>query len=256
MEKYITSRDNKIVKELVSLKKRIGRQKHSLYVVEGKRICDEAVKWAKDDILYFVYSDSFYKENKIISENTVSYILPDELFCKVTDTETPQGILCVMKLKKTYSAFPKSDNILILDGVSEPGNMGTILRTAEAMGFFDVYITKGSADIYNSKVIRSTMGAVFRLNFHFEATLNFIDSLKTMGYKVITTALKNSTPLRETPVHQKNAVVIGNEAVGVSDEIIEKSDIITKIEMCGNAESLNAAIAAGIVMYNFSLKKR
>ena len=252
MEKFISSRDNKIIKLLISLQKKSGRVKHSLYIAEGKRLCNEAFIWAKDKIDFIVVSDSFYKENNVDLNDTDIYILPDDLFSKVSDTETPQGILCVLKYNLTPSSLSGSDNILILDGVSEPGNMGTILRTAEAMGFFDIYITKGSADIYSPKVIRSTMGAIFRLNFHFADNYNFIDTLKKAGYKIITTALHNSINLDETTVYSKNAIVIGNEANGVSSTIMEKSDIITRIEMAGNAESLNAAIAAGIVMYKFS----
>ena len=123
------------------------------------------------------------------------------------------------------------------------------------MGFSDVYILKGSADVYNPKVIRSTMGAIFRLNFHFEENYDFVETLKTKGYKIITTALKNSVSLTEVAEYSKTAIVIGNEANGVSDEIMAISDIITKIEMAGNAESLNAAVAAGIVMYKFSKKR-
>lgn len=255
MEKFISSRDNKIVKQLISLQKKSGRTKASLYIAEGKRICNEALQWAKDSILFFVASDTFYNENKSYFSGLESYILPDDLFNKVCDTETPQGILCVLKPGISASSSPVSDNILILDGVSEPGNMGTILRTADAMGFSDVYILKGSADVYNPKVIRSTMGAIFRLNFHFEENYDFVETLKAKGYKIITTALKNSVSLTEVAEYSKTAIVIGNEANGVSDEIMAISDIITKIEMAGNAESLNAAVAAGIVMYKFSKKR-
>ena len=252
MEKFISSRDNKIIKLLNSLQKKSGRVKHSLYIAEGKRLCNEAFVWAKDKIEFTVVSDTFYKYNNADLTGTDIYILPDDLFSKISDTETPQGILCVLKYDLTTSAYSVSDNILILDGVSEPGNMGTILRTAEAMGFTDIYIAKGSADIYCPKVIRSTMGAIFRLNFHFVDNYDFIDNLKNDGYKIITTALHNSIDLEKTTVYSKNAIVIGNEANGVSAEIMDKSDVITRIEMAGNAESLNAAVAAGIVMYKFS----
>ena len=255
MEKFISSRDNKIVKQLISLQKRSGRIKSSLFVAECKRICSEALLWSKNQIEFFVVSDTFWAENTPDLGGIDLYILPDDLFTKVCDTETPQGILCVLKNSPDSSPLPSSDNILILDGVSEPGNMGTILRTADAMGFKDIYIMKGSADVYNPKVIRSTMGAVFRLNFHFEDSYDFTNILKNRGYKIITTALRNSVPLTDVEENQKNAIVIGNEAIGVSDEMMDKSDIITKIEMAGNAESLNAAVAAGIVMYKFSKKR-
>ena len=254
MIKFISSRDNKIIKLLISLQKRSGRIKHSLFVAEGKRICDEAFIWAKDSIEFIVLSDSYYKNNPIETGGITQFVIPDDLFSKISDTKTPQGIICILKYTHPSSSCAPSGNVLILDGVSEPGKMGTILRTAEAMGFYDIYITKGSADVYSPKVIRSTMGAVFRLNFHFEENYDFIDFLKESGYKIITTALQNSDDLENAGIYAKNALVIGNEATGVSPEMIEKSDIIVKIEMAGNAESLNAAVAAGIVMYKFSKK--
>ena len=97
MEKFISSRDNKIIKLLISLQKKSGRVKHSLYIAEGKRLCNEAFIWAKDKIDFIVVSDTFYKENNVDLNDTDIYILPDDLFSKVSDTETPQGILCVLK---------------------------------------------------------------------------------------------------------------------------------------------------------------
>lgn len=252
MIKYITSRENKITKQIISLQKKSSRSKLSLFVAEGKRICDEAILWAKDSISYLALSQAFSEKNPDYAGKYDTYIFPDDLFAKLCDTETPQGILAVIKIPDKDTVLPLSRNTLILDGVSEPGNMGTILRTADAMGFCDIFITKGSADIYNPKVIRSTMGAVFRLNFHFEESYDFVETLRKNGYKIISTALKNSVSLEDTPVFPKNAIVIGNEASGVSNEVLEVSDIITKIDMVGNAESLNASVAAGIVMYKFS----
>ncbi len=251
MIKYISSRDNKIVKQTILLQKKNYRAKLSLFIAEGKRICDEALLWAKESISYFVISETFNKKNPGYTTEFETYILPDDLFEKICETETPQGVLCVVKIFNNNSST-LSDNVLILDGVSEPGNMGTILRTADAMGFNDVFITKGSADIYNSKVIRSTMGAIFRLNFHCEENLEFINTLNEKEYKIISAALKNAISLEDTTAFPKNAIVIGNEANGISREILDASDIITKIDMAGSAESLNAAVAAGIIMYKYS----
>lgn len=254
MQKTITSRDNKIIKLLISLQKRSARQKHSLFVAEGKRLCEEALKWYKDGISFFAVSESFFKKSPDFCGDFETIIIPDALFCTVCKTETPQGVLSVLKIPSTDKPL-KSNKALILDGVSEPGNMGTILRTAEAMGFYDIFITKGSADIFSPKVVRSTMGAVFRLSFHFEDSLGFISDLKNKNYKIISAALRNSVPLNKVSAPQKCAVVIGNEAVGISSEVLKASDIIAKIEMSGNAESLNAAIAAGIIMYSLSQKE-
>lgn len=254
MIKSITSKENKIIKLVTSLQKRSYRNSHGLFVVEGKRICDEAFLWFKQYISFVLISESYYTKNPELSMVCDTYKLPDSLFSFVCGTETPQGIMAVVQIPANSDKL-KSDNILILDGISEPGNMGTILRTAEAMGFCDIFITKGSVDVYSPKVVRSTMGSIFRLNFHFEENTDFISNLKNSGYQIIATALKNSVSLETVVPLEKNAIVIGNEAKGVSDAILNNSDIITKIDMCGNSESLNAAVAAGIVMYRLSKKE-
>ncbi len=254
MIKYITSKENKIIKLVTSLQKRSYRNKNGLFVVEGKRICNEAFKWYRNNISFVLVSDSFYNKNSCFENEFDTYKIPDSLFSIISETETPQGILAVVRIPTTSTQL-KSNNVLVLDGISEPGNMGTILRTAEAMGFYDIFITKGSVDIYSPKVVRSTMGSIFRLNFHFEENTDFIVDLKNNGYQIISTALKNSVSLESVVPFEKNAVVIGNEAIGVSDSILSSSDIITKIDMVGNSESLNAAVAAGIVMYQLSKKE-
>ncbi len=256
MIKTVTSRDNKIIKLIVSLKTGKGRAKERLFVTEGKRLCGEAIKWAKADIVFFIISDSFDSKNPEFIQGFDAYRVPDSLFALISSTETPQGIMAVIKIPVQSDKAPSSQNVLILDGVSEPGNMGTILRTAEAMGFYDIYITKGSADIYSPKVVRSTMGAIFRLSFHFEDGMNFISRLKDASYSIVSTALEGAAPLPDFKARNKNAVVIGNEAYGVSREILNVSDAAVKIPMTGNAESLNASVAAGIVMYELSKKEK
>ena len=254
MIKQITSKENKIIKLILSLRKRSGRSKSGMFLAEGKRIVDEALMWSKGSISFLAASESFYEKNPYCSCGLDLYILPDSLFNYISDTETPQGILAVIKIPLSSSCEDLSDNILIIDGVSEPGNMGTILRTAEAMGFNDIFILKGSADIYSPKVVRSTMGAIFRLRFHFEDSCEFIAMLKERRYRIISAALRDSVSLEAVEVFKKNAIVVGNEAVGISDTLLNCSDIRAKIEMPGKAESLNVSVAAGIMMYKFSSK--
>jgi TrmH family RNA methyltransferase len=143
---------------------------------------------------------------------------------------------------------------LILDGVSEPGNMGTVIRTAEALGYDGIYITKGSADIYSPKTVRATMGSVFRMNFRRNCTTDDIRKLQDMGFSVVATTPLGTTKLEEFKTPERLAIVIGNEAHGVCDEILDLADYGVKITMDGMAESLNAAVASGIVMH--WLKKR
>ena len=146
---------------------------------------------------------------------------------------------------------PKDDTktIVILDGVSEPGNMGTVIRTAEALGFDGIYITKGSADIYSPKTVRSTMGSVFRMNFKNNCVIEDINALKDNGFSVVATTPDCDIYLENFKTPSKVAVVIGNEAHGVCEEVLNVADFKVKIRMDGLAESLNAAVAAGIAMH-------
>lgn len=254
MIKQITSKENKTIKLLLSLQKRSGRLKSGMFLAEGKRIVREAIEWCKGSISFLVASESFCEKNPGFDCGLDLYVLSDSLFHYISSTETPQGILAVINIPSSSDFADLSDNVLIIDGVSEPGNMGTILRTAEAMAFNDIFILKGSVDIYSPKVVRSTMGAIFRLHFHFEENCEFIAMLKERKYRIVSAALRDSVSLEAVEVSGKNAIIIGNEAVGISDAALKLSDVTAKIDMPGNAESLNAAIAAGIMMYKFSLK--
>lgn len=260
MLKEISSKENQIIKIVRALQNRAGRKKSGLFFVEGIRITDEAAKTLPNDIFCIVLSKTFYNTYKqkaqTLSENFDCFIIPDTLFRDISDTDTPQGILAVMKIKESeFSGFSfEEKNILILDSLRDPGNIGTIIRTAEAMGFSGIFLTKGCADIYSPKVLRSTMGSVFRTNIYENCSIDDINVLKQHNYKIISTALqKNSVFLNDIEPPSKAAIVIGNEANGVSKEILAASDIIVKIPMQGRTESLNAAVAAGIVMYKFSL---
>ena len=138
--------------------------------------------------------------------------------------------------------------VLILDGVAEPGNMGTIIRTAEAAGIECICLGQGCTDIYAPKAVRSAMGSVFRMKFcGFDAAA--AAALKSAGFTIAATALYNSVPIESAKISGKRAIVIGNEAHGVSDEVLSISDMAVRIDMKGKAESLNAAVAAGIAMY-------
>lgn len=260
MLKEIFSKDNQIIKSVRALQSRSGRKKHGLYFVEGNRITDEAVNCVSSKIQFIIMNNTFKNEylEKVneYSDKFDCYVIPDTLFKEISDTETPQGILAVIKNTPTsISNFSFNDNnIIILDSVRDPGNIGTIIRTAEAMGFNSIFLSKGCTDIYSPKILRSTMGSLFRTNIYENITLEDINSLKEKSYKIISTALQDNSVFLEDATHfEKTAIVIGNEADGVSKGILEISDLIIKIPMKGKTESLNAAIAAAIVMYHFSI---
>ncbi len=254
MVNKITSRDNKLLKTVRSLHKKKGREQTGLYFAEGVRLVDEALLHIRGAVKYLLVSDSFaYKnENKIHDTEQTGidiYILPDKLFDEICDTQTPQGIAAVIEMQKIYTDnFSGVEYALILDGIAEPGNMGTIIRTAEAAGIELILLMEGCTDIYSPKVVRSAMGSLFRMKFlHTDYTA--VEQLKENGFFIAATALENSQPIENVKISGCRAVVIGNEAHGVSQRITELCDMAVRIDMKGKVESLNAAVAAGISMY-------
>lgn len=251
----ISAKDNKNLKLIRQLKKKNGRDANNKFIVEGKKIVLEALEYAADDIFCVVVSDEFcLKESQLVEKcDDVCgriYRVSKTVFDELSDTDTPQGILAVIEQRtEEFKPDINSGRILILDGISEPGNMGTIIRTAEAIGFDGIYLMKGCTDVYAPKTVRSTMGSVFRVKMKNGCSVEHLTELKDMGFSVIATTPSGNVALEEYDAPLRCAVVIGNEAHGVSDEVMETADEKIKITMGGKAESLNAAIAAGIVMH-------
>lgn len=252
MVNFISSRDNKTVKNTRSLLTKKGRDKQALYFAEGVRLVEDAIAHSKDCIEYFVVSKSYASENKeyidaLDKNNKSIYVIEDKIFKEICDTKSPQGIGAVLKKEnREISDFSEFDYALILDGVSEPGNMGTIIRTAEASGIDVICLMNNCADIYSPKVVRAAMGSVFRMKF---CDLESVKSLQKSGFTVAAATLYDSVSVNDTDISGKRAVVIGNEAHGVSKEVISQCDLSVRIDMRGKTESLNAAVAAGILMY-------
>lgn len=254
----ISSSQNDVIKRLKSLKSRKGREETGLFYVEGFRSVDEAIK-EKTDIAEIVVSQEFlsnsHNENilsRIDFLNITEHLLTDKLFKEITDTETPQGILAIMKIKKL-----DPDNIagneglfLILDSIRDPGNMGTIIRTADAAGFSGVVVSRGCVDVYNPKVLRSTMGSIFHIPiYQFDDIMDAIRFMKSRGLRMLATHLEGNVSAFEVHMSGGVAIIIGSEAEGVSAEAISMADTLVRIPMVGKAESLNASVAAGILMY-------
>lgn len=253
MIRIIQSRDNKIIKTIRSLNRKKGREKCGLYYAEGLRIVRDSVTYIPDKIEYLLASQTFFDNNEdfikaLDRDGKIVYITDDKIFNEVCDTETPQGILSVIKISEKSTVNTECDYILILDGVSEPGNMGTIIRTAEASGVNQICLIGSCADIYNPKTVRSSMGSVFRMDFAAIDTSD-IFKLRQSGFTIAVTALSNSVSIEEADISGKRAIVVGSEAHGASEAVISASDISVRIDMRGNTESLNAAVAAGIAMY-------
>lgn len=256
----ITSKENEKIKYTKSLLKNKKRNEEKKYVVEGYRILKQALE-SNSDVEYIIFSDEFLnKDNQkdfvyFLGDNNFKiYKITQKLFREITDTENPQGIIAVIK-QKEYLLKEVLDNnanfILLLDRIQDPGNMGTIIRTADSAGVDAIILLKGCVDIYNSKVIRSTMGSIFNIPIIEADNENYtIEILKENKFNIISSYLNTDNYYHNVVDYgNKVVLVIGNEANGINDNIINKSDLLVKIPIYGKSESLNAAIASGILMY-------
>ena len=238
----IKSLSNAQVKRVVSLHNKKYRDEYKEFFIEGEKIIKEAIKFnQKIKNIYYCPKLIDYKFDIPGIEVT------EEIIKKITDVTTSQGIVAVCEIPQ-YSNI-KKDKLLFLDRVQDPGNVGTIIRTADAFGFDAVLLPKGCADVYSPKVVRSTMGSIFHLPIIQNVT---VEELKTIGNKIYSSTLETDDFLGKIEIPKKFVLVIGNEGNGISEEIKNITDKFVKINMQGNAESLNASIAAGILMYEFS----
>lgn len=254
----ISSKDNEKIKYTKSLLKTKGRTKESKFIIEGYRILTLATECRADIDYVFINEDFENKEEhieflqKLEKSNIKLYKTTNKIFDELIDTENTQGILAVVNFKvKTLeeNLNDETNFVLILDRIQDPGNMGTIIRTADAAGVDTIIALKGCVDIYNPKVIRSTMGSIFDMNIINATQEESVRLLKLKNFDIVSSYLDTDNFYNEIEYNYKVALVIGNEANGVNDELISKSDVLVKIPIYGKAESLNAAISSAILMY-------
>lgn len=249
----ITSDKNKIVKDIIKLKQRKEREKTGKFYIEGERIISEIP--SNIDIEMYVFSESFYTnlKDKNIYNNANNIIVCNDIFKKISDTVNPQGIMAICKMVKAHikDIKIKEDSLfVILDRIADPGNMGTIIRTAEALGIDAIFLSKGSVDIYNDKVIRATMGSIFHTNIVCDCDLSsLIDYLKENNVNIVCTHLEGAIPPYKIDFNKKTAILIGNEANGVLEQYKNKADNLVKIPMLGKVESMNVSISSAIIFY-------
>lgn len=236
----ITSKENRIYKNIKKLKEKKYRDREGLFLAEGRKFIDFNQKPE-----FVIIDEGFDMELGDIKE----YKIASKLFKKLSSQENSQGIIFVYKIKK-MEILDLSGDLVILDKIQDPGNMGTIIRTCDAVGLNNILLIKGCVDIYSEKVVRSSMGSIFNCNFVSISEKDCIDYLKENSYEILTTGLSdNSVDYNEIELKEKNAYVFGNEGNGVSDNIFEVSNQIVKIPIYGIAESLNVGIALGIFLY-------
>ena len=256
----ITSTSNPQVKRLLQLQKKSKvRDEENVFVVEGLRMFTE-VPAERVEKVYI--SESLYNKKKLdLNLQDFPYeILSDSVFSHVSDTKTPQGILCVVKRKKyDLNELLKVENphFMVLDNLQDPGNMGTIVRTAEGAGVDAVFMSKDCVDIYNPKTIRSTMGSIYRMPFiYIEDIPELLDIFRKNGVKSYAAHLDGKNFYDKENYQTGTAILIGNEGNGLRDEVTQKADILVRIPMQGQVESLNAAIAASVLMFEVFRQRR
>ncbi|HBA63150.1 MAG TPA: 23S rRNA (guanosine(2251)-2'-O)-methyltransferase RlmB [Lachnospiraceae bacterium] len=256
----ITSTGNAQVKYLQQLQKKGKlRDEEGVFLIEGLRMFEET---PAERIRKAYVSETFYqKQRKIVEEKQVSAeILSDSVFERVSATKTPQGILCIVTRREwTKEEILGAEHpfLMILDNLQDPGNLGTILRTAEGAGVTGILMSKDCVDIYNPKVIRSTMGSIYRMPFiYLENLEEFLPELKEYGITSYAAHLEGEHFYDEENYTDGCAFLIGNEGNGLRAEVTAKADRRIRIPMHGQVESLNAAMAAGILMYEVCRQRR
>ncbi len=244
----LTSLKNPKVAAWRSLKDKKGRTEQHAFLVEGVRMVREAL--ASSFPVRAVLLREDFRPDFTVPGNIPSFLLSESVFNSVCDTKTPQGVAAVLSPESKEASGPR---LLALDGVQDPGNVGTIIRTADAAGFDGVLFSPDCADLFSPKVLRSTMGSIFRLGFSFPASLpEAMEGLKAGGYSVLSSQLDGDPFYERAGVSSSFVLVIGNEGNGVSDEVKAVATHRLCLPMRGGAESLNAAVAAGIMMYDLT----
>ena len=251
---YIQSKDNKTIKHIISLQQRKYRQKFGEYTVEGIRAVTDIGK--KDCLRSILIRESKRSELEPLVQKgfTVSsvYVVQDPIFDKIEHSVNGQGILGIAKkcVNDLHSLIVEDGLYVALDGVQDPGNLGTIIRTAVAAGAKGIFLLKGTVDPYNEKCVRSTMSALCNIPIFEDVTLSeFYDFIKDNTIKTYVTSLDNAKPYHTISYAKRTMVILGNEGNGVSKEIIEMCDQAITIPMYGDIESLNVSIAAALCMY-------
>jgi len=248
---------NNLKKFVISLKDRTKRKETGLFVAEGYKICEELL--VSPLATEFVVLSSNAREQTVELAKAFHrkgidvYLARRQQFLQLCETETPQDILAVVR----YSIEPPKIDypIIVLDGISDPGNLGTIIRTADWFGYRTIVTSPDSVDKYNPKVIRGSMGSFFRVNVVQNRDLSDFLVAKKKEAKIFAATLSGKIPLNQIDFPKKTIIIFGNESRGIRPEILSLADFEFIIEGEGFAESLNVAISAGIVLYKYFLSQ-
>ena len=241
----ITSKSNNLIKKTKKLLKKKYREQS--YLIEGWHLFEEAEKANAEFLNIFVLEDF---ADRVEHMSNVTFVTP-EVLKELTDSKTPQGIIAEVAMPILPLANLKAGRYLVLEDVQDPGNVGTMVRTADAAGLDGVLISDKSADIYNQKTLRSMQGSHFHLPVWRTNVYEACETLQNLGVPLIATTLSKDSVDYKTVRHDGNfALVMGNEGNGISDKMTNQADVLAHIIMPGQAESLNVAVATGIVLFS------
>lgn len=276
----ITSPSNEQIKNIINLRQRSGyRRERQQFIAEGIKMFREI---PENDLVKVYISETFHRNNEELFSckndkrlfcGTGFQLVSDNVYKKISDTVTPQGVLCIVRQRQdkledvirgaesdahmsgidvSNTALSEKNKLrfVVLDRIQDPGNLGTIIRTAEGAGITAVIAGNDTVDRYNPKVIRSTMGSIYRVPYIIADDLPaMLDNLRIRGVVIYAAHLKGTEYYNDTKYADRAAVMIGNESKGLCGEVMRKADNLIKIPMCGKVESLNAAVAAALLMY-------
>ncbi len=242
MENIITSVNNTKIKELARLKQRKYLAASDFFLIEGKHLIEEAEQAGCLTEVFTLRKDTAYSRQTVVSENVMK---------KLSSLNTVPGEIGLARKLKPGTL---QGRVLVLDGVQDPGNMGTILRSACAFGIDTVVLSKSCVSIYNQKVIRASEGMIFHLNILEADLLPLLQRMQSEGYHIFTTDVQQGTPLAEASFGESSAVIMGSEASGVSDAVRQLNFPALNIEMHPACESLNVAVAASIILHRWYLQ--
>lgn len=249
----ISSTKNNFIKEVKKLAKRKYREEQGRYLIEGAHLVEEALN-SKEAVTTLIMTDqgqALLAKLPVSSDTLDHYLVTDEVFKSISDVAAPQGIMAVVKHNKAALPEQISGKWLLLDNVQDPGNVGTMIRTADAANYAGVILGKGCADIYSPKVLRSMQGSHFHLAIIEGELRQFMFKLKQHEIKIYGTELNpKAVDYRQLETADSFGLVMGNEGQGVSADILQLTDKNVYIPIVGQAESLNVAVAAGILMFS------
>ncbi|HOO68425.1 MAG TPA: RNA methyltransferase [Bacilli bacterium] len=238
----ITSLENNKIKDIIKLNSSKYRKENNKFIVEGYHLVEEAYKSG-------LLEEIFILEDKTIDINISTTYITIPIMKKITNLESIPDVIGICNIKDNKLM---GNHILVLDGIQDPGNLGTIIRSAAAFNIDTIVLSEDTVDLYNSKVIRATQGMLFHINIVRENIKILIKELKEKDYKIYSTNVNNGTSLKDIKISDKYVIIIGNEGNGVSKEINDLSDENIYIKTNSNCESLNAAIATSIILYELS----